>query len=85
MVDRRNLWARLYDEAQDSDPLVALAAIKRINNIAGRWENKAVKSAMAAGRERGEASSATLRQIADVSGKRGWEVKANRLDEHERG
>jgi hypothetical protein len=85
MVDRRNLWARLYDEAQDIDPMVALAAIKQINGIAGRWDNRAAKSAIAAGRERAEPSSDTLRQIAEVLGKRGWEIKADRLDEHKRG
>ena len=84
MADRRNLWARLYDEAQDSDPLLALAAIKRIKNIFWRWENKAVKSALTAGREHGEARSDTLRQIAQASGNRGWELKADRLDGGER-
>ena len=81
LADRRNIWASLYDAAQDPDPMTALAAIKRINNIVGRWQNAAVRSATSLGRERGEPLPYTLRQIADVLGDLGWERKARGVED----
>jgi hypothetical protein len=80
MADSRNLWASLYNEAQDPDPARALGAIKRIHDHLEQWEKAAVKSAVAAGRAQGEYPSDILRQVSDVLGKRRCEVRADWFD-----
>lgn len=70
MADRRALWSQLYDSAQDPDPMTALAAIKRIRNIAGRWEKAATKAALNAGRASGDAQDDVWRAIGDALGTR---------------
>jgi hypothetical protein len=77
MADRRNIWARLYDEAQDPDPMIALAAIKRINNIVRRWQNAAVGSAVLNGQARGERREDILRQISEVLDNERFAIKAD--------
>ena len=80
MADRRNIWAALYDAAQDPDPVTALAAIKRINNIVGRWQNAAIGSALQLGQERGDTVPDVLRQISDALGDQAWAVKARGIE-----
>ena len=67
MADRKNLLSRLYDEAQDEDPEVALEAIRQIHK-AQRLEDIVVTRVRPELRERGYTTAEISRYLGDALG-----------------